>query len=92
MALIAMIMDLNSRLGINGTMCMWMFRGRGRQCSGWNGRQELLSGFAGKTFINTSGFYTYYPIRYTVNGVDGWGVSEWEYRHKEGNKNKISSI
>jgi len=30
--------------------------------------------------------------RYTINGVDGWGVSEWEYRHKEGNKNKISSI
>merc|ERR1712142_451294 len=21
---------------------------------------------------------------YTVNGVDGWGVSEWEYRHKDG--------
>ena len=25
-------------------------------------------------------------FRYKVNGMDGWGVSEWEYRHKAGKK------
>lgn len=22
--------------------------------------------------------------KYTINGIDGWGVSEWEYRHRDG--------
>lgn len=22
--------------------------------------------------------------RYTVNGIKGWGIAEWEYRHVEG--------
>ena len=79
------------KLEINGTMSMLRFSEKGKQCLGSIGRQELLNDFAGKIF-SVICLNIFNIFRYTINGVDAWGVSEWEYRHKEGNKNKESNV
>ena len=28
--------------------------------------------------------YNFSNNRYKINGLNGWGVSEWEYRHRGG--------
>ena len=87
MVRIQKIMDSNSKLEISGMMSMLRYRGKEKQCLGLTGRQELSKDFAGKIF-SVICFNIFNIFRYTINGVDAWGVSEWEYRHKEGNKNK----
>ena len=57
-----------------------------RECAGKNMYQKIVFQITSNTNVcfALSQLLNFVPLRYKVNGLDGWGVSEWEYRHKGG--------